>query len=423
MTDGVIEKVTTAPVMRCLVAMVDIRGYSEFAHAENDPVGVAAYVETAIRYTLSSVADSVSFANAIVKPTGDGLLFVFNLEGTSQAHMASAAQLILTELQSVATKFKAYLEVNPPPGLAAPPTKLGVGVTFGTLVRVTVESSDNRYKNIDDYIGHAINLAARLQELARNGGCVVHADVYEKLLKHNPTTSEAFRSTFGDRVEVRLRGIVGSDATPVYTSAEIPVEYLTDEQRLEDFASDAMKELEAMFPRHRLQESPWKRLPEGTRFVLFKRETDSFREAISFRDGQRQYSATPVTIRIDGMEEGANPIADAVLTKKTVVVGYSVRFEQWEEVDPDNEYWKQTLDRFPRAKIETLRKLRMHPSSIISIPIPDRSTSVAAVAAFDVNETNVFNESIASEMAARVADIYERLYGSPEPESDGMLEL
>jgi class 3 adenylate cyclase len=422
MTEPATPTVTTEPSMRCLVAMVDIRGYSEFAHAENDPVGVASFVGAALRHTLRTVAASRQLAQAVVKPTGDGLLFILNLEDSTQGHMANSALVMLSELQDVSAKFKSYLDVNPPAGLAAPPSALGVGVAFGPLVHVTVQSRDPALE-LDDYVGHTINLAARLQELARNGGCVVHADVYEKLLKHKAAAGEAFLSTFGERVEVRLRQIVGSEDTPVYASAQIPVEYLSDEQRLEDFGSEAMKELASTFQRSRSIDSHWRQLPEATRFILFKRETDSFRETVSFMVGQRIRFRTDVSIRIDGMQMGSNPIADAVLQKGPILVSYSVRYDECDVDDPNNEYWQQTKGRFPHTKIEVLRKLALHPASILAVPLLDRLGSVVAVAVFDIAETDVFNEAIAAEMAIRLPDVYERLFGSPEPEPDGVLEL
>jgi len=422
MTEPATPTVTTEPAMRCLVAMVDIRGYSEFAHAENDPVGVASFVGAALKHTLRTVAVSRQLAQAVVKPTGDGLLFILNLEESTQAHMANSALVMLNELQDVSTKFKSYLDVNPPAGLAVPPSALGVGVAFGPLVHVTVRSGHPALE-LDDYVGHTINLASRLQELARNGGCVVHADVYEKLLKNDARAGAAFLSAFGERVEVRLRRIVGTDATPVYASAQIPVEYLSDEQRLEDFASEAMKELTSTFQHKRSRDSHWRQLPEATRFILFKRETDSFRETVSFMVGQRIRFRTDVSIRIDGMQKGANPIADAVLMKERVLVGYTVRYDEYDADDPNNEYWRQTRARFPHAKIEALRKLALHPASILAIPLLDRSRSIVAVAVFDVAEIDVFNDAIAAEMMVRLPEIYERLFGAPEPEPDGVLEL
>jgi class 3 adenylate cyclase len=414
--------VVTEPAMRCLVAMVDIRGYSEFAHAENDPIGVASFVGAALRHTLRTVADSRELAQALLKPTGDGLLFILNLEGSTQAHMANSALVMLRELQDVSAKFKSYLDVNPPAGVSTPPSALGVGVAFGPLVHLTV-TSDGGSPELDDYVGHPINLAARLQELARSGGCVVHADVYEKLLRHDSGASESFLSTFGERVEVRLRQMVGSDAVPVYASSQIPVEYLSDEQRLEDFASQAMRELSNTFQRSRSPDSHWRQLPEATRFILFKREPESFRETVSFMVGQRIRFRTDVSIRVDGMQAGANPIADAVLAKEPIVVAYSVRYDECDVEDLNNEYWRQTKERFPHSKVEVLQKLALHPASILAVPIIDRLQAVVAVAVFDVAEAGVFNQAIAAEIADRLSEIYERLFGTPEPEPDGVVEL
>ena len=72
--------VTTDPAARCLVAMVDIRGFSAFAHAENDPTAVANYVAAATRHVLTTVSDSPQLAAAVIKPLGDGLLFILKLD-------------------------------------------------------------------------------------------------------------------------------------------------------------------------------------------------------------------------------------------------------------------------------------------------------------------------------------------------------
>jgi class 3 adenylate cyclase len=413
-------EVKTEPAMRCLVAMVDIRGYSEFAHTENDPTGVASFIAAALKHTLMTVSDSRQLADAVIKPLGDGLLFIVNLEGSTQAHMANSALVMLDELRAVSTKFGSYLDVYPPAGLSSFPSQLGVGVAFGPLVHVSVQSALPAVA-FDDYVGHTINMAARLQELARTGGCVVHADVYEKLLKHNPTTAESFLSSFGQMVQVQLRRIAGSESTPVYATAEIPIEYLTDEQLLEDFAGRAIAELRSTFLRERSNTSHWRQLPEATRFILFKRETDSYRESVSYMMGQRIRFRTDVSIRV--VDEGACPIADSVITRKPVVVGYSVRFDECDANDPDNAYWQQTRLRFPKAKVEVLKQLGLHPASILALPILDRSNSVMAVSVFDVPETDVFNDSIASEMAIKLPIIYEQLFGSPESDTGTTLEL
>ena len=408
--------------MRCLVAMVDIRGYSEFAHAENDPTGVAEFISAALRYTLTKVRDSRQLADAVIKPLGDGLLFIVNLEESTQAHMGNIALLMLEELHTVSTKFGSYLDLYPPAGLTSFPSQLGVGVAFGPLVHVSVES-DRPSVAFDDYVGHTINMAARLQEIAREGGCVVHADVYEKLLKHNAPAAESFLSRFGQRIEVRLRRIAGAESTPVYATAEIPVEYLTDEQLLEDFASQAMDALATTFLHARSIDSHWKQLPEATRFILFKREPENFRETVSYMVRQRIRFRTDVSIRIEGMQAGASPIADAAISKEAIVVGYSVRYDECDANDPDNEYWRQTSTQFPNAKIESLKRLALHPSSILAVPIMDRSASVVAIAVFDVSETEVFNLAVANEMVMKLPIIYEQLFGSNEPDPEVLVEI
>jgi hypothetical protein len=257
-----------------------------------------------------------------------------------------------------------------------------------------------------------------------SGGCVAHKDVYEKIFKQDDDAASYFLRVLNESLEVRLRNIGIPAETLVYTNAEIPPEFLkskADETKVEEFAKQAPAALRTTYLKKHSPESERLQLPESTRFMLFRREGDSFREIVEYMVGQQVTFKTEVAITI---EEGVCPIAEAVLTRDTVLVLYTCRYDECDESDPENEYWRQTLERFPKARIDSLRKLAMHPASIMAIPLdPLQADRISAVAVFDCPEKSIFNKAIAEEMAITLRVLYGQLFGSQEIEGPGILEL
>lgn len=68
--------VTADGAVPCLIAMVDIRGFSAFAQNENDPSAVANYVLATTKHILTRVTNCRLLVNTAIKPLGDGLLFI-----------------------------------------------------------------------------------------------------------------------------------------------------------------------------------------------------------------------------------------------------------------------------------------------------------------------------------------------------------
>jgi class 3 adenylate cyclase len=406
--------ISKGPTVRCLVAMVDTRGFSAFAHDENDPSGVADYVLTTTTHVLRTVSSSTHLANTVIKPLGDGLLFILELENAPQSNLASTVLVMLRELVDVSDKFRSYLDVHPPAGVSSFPSRLGIGVAFGPLVKLSVPSF-----GFDDYVGHTINLAARLQELARNGGCVIHEGVFEKILRANDIDSSHFLSMFGQRVEVRLRNIGSLEETTVYTNAEIPPEYLKaeeDTRKVEEFSKLAIAELKTTYGKRRAPDSARLGLPETIRFMLFRRAGKSFVEMVEFMV-DKQVTFKNVEIAVE--EEGVCPVADAVLTREPVLVLYSCKYDECDATNPENQYWLETKKRFPKTDLEILRGLDMHPASILVVPLDAQSDEVSAVVAFDTPDTNVFNQAMADEMGIKLALLYSQRFGPQDPTAPG----
>ena len=419
--------VRTDPAAHLLVAMVDIRGFSAFAHHENDPSAVANYVRATTEHVLTRVRNCRLLVESVIKPLGDGLLFILNLEGQGQSTMASSTDEMLRELVDVSETFPAYLTLHRPPGLSSVPSRLGIGVTFGSLVRLSVQSSSPDVR-FDNYVGHSINLAARLQDLARSGGVLVHNEVYEKILKYDPTRSSNFLSLFSQRLEVRLRNIGEAETTAIYTTAttEIPSEYLqatADEARLEEFAKKAQLELRVSYATKRPSDSHLIQVPETTRFILFKSDGTAFLETVPHMVGQKITFKTEAAFTVDGIKLGRGPVTDAIVTGKPVVVAYPVRFDECAD-DLDSEYWRQTLERFPEAPVETLRSFAMHPTSIMAIPLTESpGGAVSAVAMFDSLDSGVFGEALADEVALKLGVLYGQLFGSSRAEEARVVQL
>lgn len=419
--------VVANPSVHCLVAMVDIRGFSGFAYDENDPSAVAGYVRAATHHILARVRTCRLLADTTIKPLGDGLLFILDLEGETPSAMASSAEEMLRELVDVSNTFESYLNLHRPAGVVSPPSRLGIGVTYGPLVQLLVQSPRPTVE-FENYVGHSINLAQRLQEVARRGGVLVHDDVYEKLLRHDVGRSSSFLSSFPQHVDIQLRSIGSLEHAWIYApdTTEIPPEYLkskAEEKTLEEFSQRARQELRVSYTNNRSPENHRMQVPETTRFILFRRDGEFFRETVSYMGGERITSQMQAAFRFDEVTEGRGPVTDAIATGRPVVVSYPVRYDECED-NIENEYWQQTRQRFPDAPVHALHDLAMHPSSILAIPLTDSHEGpVSAVAMFDNVEKGVFSDDLAAEMWIKLGVLYGQLFALPEADGPRVVQL
>lgn len=149
-----------------IAVMLDIRGFSKFSRTK-DSFDVAAYIGKAyIRIIDDYFSD---FGDLYFKTTGDGLLIVIPCaEEELQHHYTATIESSIkchNEFASlVADEALINFEV---------PEFVGIGIARGSATAL-ISTVDGEQLTID-YSGHKLNLAARLQDMARPHGIVLEA--------------------------------------------------------------------------------------------------------------------------------------------------------------------------------------------------------------------------------------------------------
>jgi len=156
-----------------IAAVIDIRGFSRFSKEHESP-DIAMFIK---RFYLRLIKDY--FANAtFVKPTGDGLLMTFIYDENS---LKEVAKQVIEACVRVLADFPT-LCTNDPMINFKPPDAIGIGIARGTAC--CLFSGEETL----DYSGHLLNLASRLNDLARPSGIVVDGSFLESIL---PDSSRA----------------------------------------------------------------------------------------------------------------------------------------------------------------------------------------------------------------------------------------
>jgi class 3 adenylate cyclase len=143
---------------RVIVVFLDVRGFSSFA-------GIAESTDTAefLKSAYLKILDEYFPEAAFFKPTGDGLLILFDYDRSDLKVRLTEA--VATSLRLV-EEFPEICAEDPMINFAVP-TKIGVGLARGSATRLTAE------EKVLDYSGRPLNLAARLMDLARPAGIVL----------------------------------------------------------------------------------------------------------------------------------------------------------------------------------------------------------------------------------------------------------
>jgi hypothetical protein len=144
---------------------------------------------------LSEYFTSVTFA----KPTGDGLMVIWQFDEDSLVELAN--QVVNQSLRLVAD-FPVITVTDRVINFPVP-SKIGIGVARGAACRLFTEELTL------DYSGRVLNLAARLMDLARPEGVVLHGAFGLDLLQ------EDLRNQFTDEM-VYIRGINPDHPMEVY---------------------------------------------------------------------------------------------------------------------------------------------------------------------------------------------------------------
>lgn len=202
-----------------IAVVADIRGFSEFS-TRNESPNIAMFIKRFYIQLLTTYFSSASF----VKPTGDGLLMLFRF---TETNLLDVSTMVIDSCMQCLADFPTLCNDDPMINFDVP-RAIGFGIARGTAC--CLYSGDE----ILDYSGHLLNLASRLNDLARPAGLVVASNF---LLAAIP---ERHRNEFA-RSSVYVRSIAEEQPIEVF--------YLTDVVQIGE---------ERMHP---LKTDDWRRVP------------------------------------------------------------------------------------------------------------------------------------------------------------------
>jgi class 3 adenylate cyclase len=162
---------------------LDIRGFSDWS---DDPAQSVLY----LKKLYMQLYDMYFSEASLVKPTGDGLMVVFDFKEEDLTKLAPAVVENAIEIvESFGTITQSDQMVNFPV-----PDQVGIGIARGSASRL---ASGNRTL---DYSGRVLNLASRLMDIARPHGLVID-DAYGFGLLEGALKKRFFKDT------VYLKGV------------------------------------------------------------------------------------------------------------------------------------------------------------------------------------------------------------------------
>ncbi len=159
-----------------MVVVADIRGFSAFSTVNESP-NIAMFIK---RFYLQLINSYFKTAN-FVKPTGDGLLMTFPY---SETNLIEVAETVINSCLFCLNEFHELCSNDPMINFPIP-QDIGFGVARGTAC--CLYSGDE----ILDYSGHLLNLASRLNDLARPSGIVIDGGFLEAVIPE--TSRELFK--------------------------------------------------------------------------------------------------------------------------------------------------------------------------------------------------------------------------------------
>ncbi len=186
-----------------IIVVCDIRNFSGFSVGRQAPE-IAMFIRKFYEKLLS-----VYFTDAVfAKPTGDGLLMAFRYK-YDQADLLAEAESVLKQcrraIKDYPTMFTDDLMIN-----YALPERIGFGVARGTAF--CLYAGDE----VIDYSGQVLNLASRLNDLAKPGGIVIDGAFLLEVIPKD--LQKYFRPE-----EVYIRGIAEDIPHEVFCSEEVVI--------------------------------------------------------------------------------------------------------------------------------------------------------------------------------------------------------
>lgn len=177
-----------------IVVVVDIRGFSRFSTRHESP-DIAMFIK---RFYLRLINDYFPTAS-FVKPTGDGLLMTFRYDEKS---LSEVAKVVIDACIKCLGDFPTLCKDDPMINFSLPDA-LGFGIARGTACCLFSG------EEILDYSGHLLNLASRLNDLARPKGIVIDGAFLDTIIP------ESARSQF-KKENVYVRSIAEDTSLQVF---------------------------------------------------------------------------------------------------------------------------------------------------------------------------------------------------------------
>jgi class 3 adenylate cyclase len=177
-----------------IVVVADIRGFSAFSTTNESP-NIAMFIK---RFYLKLINNYFKEAN-FVKPTGDGLLMTFRY---SEQDLLDVSERVIEACLTCLNDFPTICKDDPMINFLVPQA-IGFGIARGTACCLFSG------EQILDYSGHLLNLASRLNDLARPSGIVLDGNYLSSVIP------EAQRGMFKEQ-EVYLRSIAEDKPMKVF---------------------------------------------------------------------------------------------------------------------------------------------------------------------------------------------------------------
>ncbi|MFC2000306.1 adenylate/guanylate cyclase domain-containing protein [Chloroflexota bacterium] len=181
-----------------IAVSMDIRGFSSFSKAI-ESTSVAVFLRKVYLTLIEAYFANASF----IKPTGDGLLVTIPY---SESNLSEVVTNTVANSLKVVENFGSFCENDPMVNFEVP-RNIGIGLARGTVCCI---SSENKTL---DYSGRVLNLASRLQDVARPKGVVMDGSFGIELLPHDVACLFAEDSVY-------LSGIAEREPMVVYYSTD-----------------------------------------------------------------------------------------------------------------------------------------------------------------------------------------------------------
>jgi class 3 adenylate cyclase len=185
-----------------VIAIVcDVRGFSKFS-TEHESPDTAMFIKRFYLQLLTKYFSNASFA----KLTGDGLLMIFQYNEES---LLQTSEEVINSCFSALKDYSAMFDDDPMINFRIPQS-IGFGICRGTSCCLYSK------KETLDYSGQLVNLASRLNDLARPCGIVIDGSYLSSVIP------EIARSQFCE-YSVYIRGIAESKPLLVFCSNEVNI--------------------------------------------------------------------------------------------------------------------------------------------------------------------------------------------------------